>query len=123
MTLDRRALFGLGGVGAAGALAFLWGGGSSGAAAAETFPFKLTDAEWRRRLSPAQYATLRHAVTEPPESSPLDHEHRKGTYLCAGCALQLYSSATKFDSGTGWPSFWKPLPNAVRTKTDREMMS
>src|SRR3954447_26329723 len=122
MTLDRRALFGLGGVGAAGALAFLWGGGSSGAAAAETFPFKLTDAEWRKRLNPAQYATLRHAVTERAGSSPLDHEHRKGIFACAGCGLPLYSSAAKFDSGTGWPSFWKPLPNAVRTSTDHDLL-
>jgi peptide-methionine (R)-S-oxide reductase len=121
MTLDRRALLGLGGVGAAGVLVLLWGGGSSGAAA-ETFQFRLTDAEWRRRLNPAQYATLRHAVTERAGSSPLDHEHRKGIYACAGCALPLYSSATKFDSGTGWPSFWKPLPDAVRTTTDHDLI-
>jgi peptide-methionine (R)-S-oxide reductase len=121
MSIDRRSFFGLSGLGAAGALAFFWGGGSA-PAAAETFPFRLSDAEWRKRLSPAQYATLRHAVTERPESSPLDHEHRKGTYFCAGCGLALYSSATKFDSGTGWPSFWKPLPNAVHTSTDRELL-
>ena len=120
MNVDRRAFLGLGGLGAAAVLTGYWSGGSS-PAAAETFQFNLTDAEWRKRLTPAQYATLRHAVTERPESSPLDHEHRKGTYVCAGCALPLYSSATKFDSGTGWPSFWKPLPNAVRTKTDREI--
>ena len=121
MTFDRRSFLGLGGLGAAGALAAFWGGGSS-PASAEAFEFSLSDAEWRKRLSPAQYATLRHAVTERPESSPLDHEHRKGTYFCAGCGLALYSSATKFDSGTGWPSFWKPLPNAVRTKSDRELL-
>ncbi len=118
MTFDRRAFIGLG---AAGALAALWGGGVS-RASAESFEVNLSDAEWRKRLSPAQYATLRHAVTEAPESSPLDHEHRNGTYHCAGCGLAVYSSATKFDSGTGWPSFWKPLPNAVRTKSDRELM-
>jgi peptide-methionine (R)-S-oxide reductase len=61
-------------------------------------------------------------VTERPESSPLDHEHRKGIYHCAGCGLPLYSSATKFDSGTGWPSFWKPLPSAVRTKSDHDLL-
>ncbi|HEY1606971.1 MAG TPA: peptide-methionine (R)-S-oxide reductase MsrB [Allosphingosinicella sp.] len=121
MTLDRRAFLGITGVGAAGALTFLWGGGST-PAAAESFRVNLSDAEWRKRLSPAQYATLRHAVTERPESSPLDHEHRKGIYHCAGCGLALYSSATKFDSGTGWPSFWKPLPDAVRTSTDHALI-
>jgi peptide-methionine (R)-S-oxide reductase len=121
MTLDRRAFLGLSGLAAAGTLATFWGGGFS-PAAAETFEVNLSDAEWRRRLTPGQYATLRHAVTERPESSPLDHEHRKGLYHCAGCALPVYSSATKFDSGTGWPSFWKPLPNAVRTKTDHELI-
>jgi peptide-methionine (R)-S-oxide reductase len=121
MTLDRRAFLGAGGLAGASAFAFFWSGRAS-EASAETFEFRLTDAQWRRRLSPAQYATLRHAVTERPESSPLDHEFRKGTYLCAGCALPLYSSATKFNSGTGWPSFWKPLPNAVRTGSDRSLM-
>jgi peptide-methionine (R)-S-oxide reductase len=121
MALDRRAFLALTGAGAAGAVAFAWGGGSA-PAAAETFQVNLTDTEWRKRLTPAQYATLRHAVTERPESSPLDHEHRKGTYFCAGCGLALYSSATKFDSGTGWPSFWKPLPNAIRTKTDHALI-
>jgi peptide-methionine (R)-S-oxide reductase len=119
MNVDRRGFLALGGIGAAIVLTGYWGRGAP--AAAETFQFNLTDAEWRKRLTPAQYATLRHAVTERPESSPLDHEHHKGTYLCAGCALPLYSSATKFDSGTGWPSFWKPLPNAVRTRSDREI--
>ena len=119
MNVDRRGFLALGGVGAAIVLTGYWGRGAP--AAAETFQINLTDAEWRKRLTPAQYATLRHAVTERPESSPLDHEHRKGTYFCAGCALPLYSSATKFDSGTGWPSFWKPLPNAVRTRSDREI--
>src|SRR5437588_279285 len=120
MTFDRRAFLGLGSLGAAGALTALWGGGSPAAAA--SFEFNLCDAEWRKRLTPAQYATLRHAVTERPESSPLDREHHKGIYHCAGCGLPLYSSATKFDSGTGWPSFWKPLPNAVRTKSDHELL-
>src|ERR1700690_4388894 len=104
MTFDRRAFLGLTGVGAAGALAFAWGGGSS-PAAAETFEVNLSDAEWRKRLTPAQYATLRPAVPERPESGPVDHEHGKGTDSCAGCDFPLYSSATKGDSGTGWPSF------------------
>lgn len=78
----------------------------------------LTDAEWRRRLSPRAYQVLRHADTEYPYSSPLNNEHRKGTFSCAGCNLPLYASSTKFDSGTGWPSFWAHLPNAVRETTD-----
>ena len=86
--------------------------------AAETFEITKSDAEWRRILTPAQYATLRHEVTEPPFSSPLDREKRRGTFACAGCGLDLYSSATKFDSRTGWPSFWTPLENAVRTRRD-----
>lgn len=85
---------------------------------AAKYEVTLTDAEWRKRLSPAAYQTLRHESTERPYSSPLNKEHRKGTFLCAGCALPLYSSATKFDSGTGWPSFWQPLANAIGTKTD-----
>jgi peptide-methionine (R)-S-oxide reductase len=77
-----------------------------------------SDAEWKKLLSPAAYEVLRHQGTEPPFSSPLNGEHRKGVFACAGCALSLYSSDTKFDSGTGWPSFWKPLPNAVLTAVD-----
>lgn len=84
--------------------------------------FKLTDAQWRARLAAGRYAVLRQAATEPPFSSPLDHETRAGIYHCAGCALPLYSSKTKFDSGTGWPSFWRPLPNAVTTNTDNSLM-
>lgn len=78
----------------------------------------LSDAEWRRRLSPRAYQVLRHADTEYPFTSPLNKEHRRGTFSCAGCDLPLYASATKFDSGTGWPSFWDHLPNAVRLSTD-----
>ena len=81
----------------------------------------LTDAEWRKRLSPKAYQVLRHEDTEMPFSSPLDHETHAGRYLCAGCDLPLYSSKTKYDSGTGWPSFWQPLPNAIRTKSDDEL--
>jgi peptide-methionine (R)-S-oxide reductase len=73
-----------------------------------------TDAEWKKALSPAAYDVLRHAGTEQAESSPLDHNFEKGTYYCAGCGLELFTSDTKFDSGTGWPSFFKPVSkNAV----------
>src|SRR5690349_7458003 len=78
-----------------------------------------SDAEWRSKLTPNQYAILREDGTEPPFSSPLLHEKRKGIFACAGCANDLFSSATKFDSGTGWPSFWAPLDNAVNTHVDR----
>jgi peptide-methionine (R)-S-oxide reductase len=88
------------------------------AQAAQAYEVTHTDAEWRKILTPAQYEILRQQGTEPPFSSPLLNEHRKGTFNCAGCALPLYSSATKFDSGTGWPSFWQPLPNAVLTSDD-----
>ena len=81
-----------------------------------------SDAEWRRLLTPEQYDVLRQEGTEAPGSSPLDHEFGKGTYDCAGCKLALFSSKTKFDSGTGWPSFYAPLPNAVVTRDDQSLM-
>ena len=77
------------------------------------------DEEWRRLLTPQQYAVLRKQGTEPPGSSPLNHEKRAGTFLCAGCDLPLYSSETKFESGTGWPSFWRPLDNTIETLLER----
>jgi peptide-methionine (R)-S-oxide reductase len=86
--------------------------------AAEVFEVTHTDAEWKQRLTPTQYAILRQEGTERPFSSPLDHEKRAGTFSCAGCDLANFSSKNKFDSGTGWPSFWQPLPNAVATRTD-----
>jgi peptide-methionine (R)-S-oxide reductase len=87
-------------------------------AAPGNFEVTHTDEEWKQRLTPAQYDVLREAGTEMPYSSPLNDEHRRGVFGCAGCALDLYSSDTKFDSGTGWPSFWKPLDNAVLERTD-----
>jgi peptide-methionine (R)-S-oxide reductase len=81
-----------------------------------------SDPEWRRLLTPEQYDVLRQEGTEAPGSSPLDHEFGKGTYDCAGCSLALFSSKTKFDSGTGWPSFYAPLPNAVVTRDDQSLM-
>ncbi len=86
--------------------------------AAKNFPFTLSDAEWRKRLSPAAYSTLRHEDTESPYSSPLNNEKRKGIFACAGCNLPLFTSATKYDSGTGWPSFWTPIKGAIGSKTD-----
>lgn len=91
-------------------------------ARAESFEVTKTDAEWRATLSPAQFAVLRQEGTETPWTSPLLEEHRKGVFRCAGCDLAAYSSETKFDSGTGWPSFWQALPNAVGTRTDRSLM-
>jgi peptide-methionine (R)-S-oxide reductase len=90
-------------------------------AKAASFKVNLTDAQWKARLSPAAYQVLRHEDTERPFTSPLNSEHRKGTFLCAGCSNELYDSATKFESGTGWPSFYRPLPGAVGTTTDHKL--
>jgi peptide-methionine (R)-S-oxide reductase len=90
------------------------------AAAADGAIFAVThsDAEWRKLLTPDQYAVLRQSATERPFTSPLLHEERKGVFACAGCSLDLFSSTTKFDSGTGWPSFWAPLEKGVGTTED-----
>jgi peptide-methionine (R)-S-oxide reductase len=90
---------------------------------AEDFEISKTEAEWKALLAPEQYAVLREENTEPPNSSPLLDEHRKGTFACAGCDLALYSSDTKYDSGTGWPSFYDVLPNAVGKKEDNTLFS
>ena len=79
---------------------------------------KLSDPEWKKRLSPGAYDVLRHEGTEAPGSSPLLDEHRKGTFACAGCGLPLFKSDWKFESGTGWPSFYTAIPGALGTKTD-----
>lgn len=81
----------------------------------------LTDAEWKARLTPAEYAVLRHEDTERAFTSPLNAEKRAGAFHCAGCDLALFASDTKFDSGTGWPSFWDVLPGAVGTKIDKAL--
>ena len=83
---------------------------------------KVSDAEWKSRLTPAQYAVLRREGTEPSHTSPLNGEKRKGVFHCAGCDLPLFSSDAKYESGTGWPSFFAPLPSAVGTKTDYKMI-
>ena len=87
------------------------------------FEVTKTDAEWKRLLTPQQYYVLRDHGTEYAGSSPLDREKSKGTFHCAGCDLPLFSSDTKYDSGTGWPSFWQPLPNAIGTSIDRSLFS
>lgn len=81
-----------------------------------------SDAEWRRLLTPEQYQVLRRHGTERAGSSPLNKEHRAGTYRCAGCGQPLFSSDTKFDSGTSWPSFWAPIEGAIETSTDRSFL-
>jgi peptide-methionine (R)-S-oxide reductase len=91
------------------------------AVAAETFAVTHSDAEWRKMLDGEQYDVLRRQGTEAPFSSPLDYEKRAGVYDCAGCDLPLFSSKTKYDSGTGWPSFWKPLDNAVIESSDNSL--
>ena len=88
------------------------------ARAAEAFEVTHTQEEWRKLLTPNQFAVLREAATERPFTSALNREHRKGVFRCAGCDLPLFASAVKFDSGTGWPSFWQPLDHAVGTTDD-----
>lgn len=97
------------------------GGSQAHAADAQTFEVHHSEAEWRALLTTEQYATLREEATERPYSSPLDHEKRHGVFACAGCGLDLYSSEAKFDSRTGWPSFFQPLPNAVGQRTDTSL--
>jgi peptide-methionine (R)-S-oxide reductase len=85
----------------------------------ETFPVQKTEAEWKQALTPEQYRVLREHGTERAFTSPLNNEKHKGTFLCAGCGQPVFDSSTKFDSGTGWPSFWKPLDGSVGTSVDR----
>jgi peptide-methionine (R)-S-oxide reductase len=92
---------------------------SRGAGAAESFPVSFTDEEWKKRLSPEAYSVLRHEATERPFTSALNENKRQGVYHCAGCDTAVYSSAAKYDSGTGWPSFWQPVSaEVIGTRTD-----
>ncbi|MEK9211855.1 peptide-methionine (R)-S-oxide reductase MsrB [Sphingomonas sp. 2378] len=116
---DRRAFLSLMGLGALGAGLSACG---REAEAAERFPVAMSDAAWRQKLGPAAYNVLRQEGTERPYSSPLNDEHRSGVFACKGCAQPVFSSKTKFESGTGWPSFWAPLPRAVGTRSDRSLM-
>jgi peptide-methionine (R)-S-oxide reductase len=117
--MNRRKLLAAGGAAAVAAiLGRSWMHSPEKAKAEEVFEVAHTDAEWRKLLTADQYIVLRQAGTERPFTSPLLDEHREGTFDCAGCDLALFSSDTKFESGTGWPSFWKPLDNAVITRQD-----
>lgn len=105
------------GVGAAG-LATVAFGGKGRAAEDAKFPMTMTDAEWKKRLTPMQYRVLRQEGTERAYTSPLNDQHGKGLFACAGCAQKLFESRTKFDSGTGWPSFYEPIKGAVGESRD-----
>lgn len=117
-TQSRRNILSLIGTAASGLV--LAGCGSS-RAEARTFPKSLSDAQWRKKLSNQEYYVLRQAGTERPYSSPLDKEKRTGTFVCAGCDNRLYSSKTKYDSRTGWPSFYQPLAGGIVTDTDYKL--
>jgi len=118
MSVTRRQF--LVGVGAASATIVAAAACARSATASPPVDFEVThtDAEWKRMLTAEQYNVLRRAGTEMPYSSPLNDEHRHGVFSCAGCALDLFASDTKFDSGTGWPSFWRPLDGAVLERSD-----
>ncbi len=118
--MDRRVVL-AGGAGLAAFGAALFGRRSPAQAAPVTFQVNRTAAEWRRQLTPAQFDVLREAGTEAPGSSPLLNEHRSGVFSCAGCNLAAFASKTKFESGTGWPSFYAPLPNAIATTRDASL--
>jgi peptide-methionine (R)-S-oxide reductase len=112
---DRRLFLGLTGAGIFSvALAFV----GTTPAAAQSFAVRRSPADWRKRLGEARYNILREGGTERPYSSPLNNEKRKGVFACAGCGLPLFLSSTKFDSGTGWPSFWAARDNAVIYRKD-----
>ena len=114
--MTRRAFLSSTAVGAIAMAAAKWGGAPG--FAAETFEVSYSEAEWRKRLTEDQFEILRQSGTERPFSSPLNAEHGRGTFACAGCDLDLFASTTKFDSGTGWPSFWAPLDKAVSEERD-----
>ena len=117
MQLSKRALLTAGGLAVASGIGYTLFR-SSPVEAKKRFPVTRSDAEWRKRLSPKAYRVLRKASTEPAFSSRLDKEHRRGTFVCAGCSNRLYSSAHKFDSKTGWPSFTRALAGGIGTSTD-----
>ena len=120
-TIDRRGLLGGAGLALAGLAVMRWPAPAASAAQGR-YAVTRTPAEWKRLLGSQRFAILRQAGTERAYSSPLDKEKRKGLFVCAGCAQPLFASAAKYDSGTGWPSFWKALPRAVATKKDRSLL-
>ena len=113
--LSRRRLIGWLGAGIAVPVLAACGAGD---AAAKTYPVQFTAEEWRKRLTPEQFHILREQGTEYPGTSALLKEHRRGTFVCAADGNPLFSSATKYESGTGWPSFWRPIPRGITTATD-----
>ena len=117
--IDRRTF--VGGAGAAAVVMLLYGR-TGGATPSLRFAVNHTPAEWRKILGPQRYTILREAATERAFTSPLLKEHRRGIFTCAGCGQPLFASATKFESGTGWPSFWKPLPHAIVTRADHSLL-
>jgi peptide-methionine (R)-S-oxide reductase len=122
MTITRRKML-IGGLdrllsSLAAVVPFLGAARAEAAAVATDPAWRLSDAAWRQRLSPEAFQVLRREGTEAPFSSPLTREHRRGVFVCAGCRLPLFSSKAKYDSGTGWPSFWQPLPQALGTQRD-----
>ncbi len=118
--MSRRALLT---AGVAGVALSIFGRRTPATASEGTFEVTMTEEQWRSKLSKQQFAVLREEATERAFTSPLNDEKRKGMFHCAGCDLQAYSSETKFDSGTGWPSFWQAEEDAVRTKEDRSLFS
>ncbi len=97
--------------------------GGAQATETETFPVAHTEEEWRRQLSPAQYKVLREHGTERAGTSPLNQEKRPGSFICAGCGQPLFDAKAKFESGTGWPSFYEPMPGMVETSEDRSLFT
>ena len=118
MMTRRTVGLGVAGAAAAAGLSKLFGGASE-AAPAKTFPVSVPDEEWKKKLSPEQYYVLRQHGTERAGTSPLDREKRRGTFTCVACGQPLFKSGPKFESGTGWPSFFEPIEGSVSTSTDR----
>lgn len=121
--VTKRSFLTLGLGSAAAAGIFKWWGATPATAAADgAFEIVKTEAEWRAQLTPMQYAVLREEATERPFTSPLNDEKRAGVFHCAGCDQELFLSETKYDSGTGWPSFWQEIEGKVAYKTDYKLL-